>query len=563
MLIQLEVENVAIIEKINISMQKGFTVLTGETGAGKSIIIDSLNALLGSRVSRELIRSGAEKAFVQGLFSYTLENDNKFDELLESMGIESQEDRSILISRTFTESGKNVCRVNGTMVTVGMLKEIGQRLVDIHGQHDNQSLLRAEMHIELLDSFAGCELAAEKAEYQVSLRELNTLKAKLKSLAGVDKERERTLDILRFQIGEIEAARLYIGEDIELENKSKILTHSEDIILAFSNAYQWLRGDDGEDDCALDKIGLSLDALRKIEDLNPDYMSISNALEDIDEKLTDISREIRGIRDETEYDPKLHKNIEERISLIQGLKRKYGESVEDILKFLNDAKERLDEIERSEELILKIRKEIEAAEKNLHKRCEIMNKLRKEAAKKLEDGILKELKDLEMPKTQFEVSILSCPEEGFTENGTDKVEFLFSPNMGEPVKPLSKIVSGGEMSRVMLAIKTILADIDAIPTLVFDEIDTGVSGKAASKLGEKLKTVAKGHQVICITHHAQIASQANTHYLIEKEEKSGRTLTMVKQLEKIDRENEIIRLLSGEHATEAAKKLARELLVQG
>ncbi|NLE25315.1 MAG: DNA repair protein RecN [Clostridiaceae bacterium] len=563
MLIQLEVENVAIIEKINIPMQRGFTVLTGETGAGKSIIIDSLNALLGSRVSRELIRSGAEKAFVQGLFSYTLENDNKFDELLESMGIEPQEDRSILISRTFTESGKNVCRVNGTMVTVGMLKEIGQRLVDIHGQHDNQSLLRAEMHVELLDSFAGDKLAAEKAEYQESLRGLNTLKAKLKAIAGADKERERTLDILRFQIGEIEAARLYIGEDIELENKSKILTHSEDIISAFSNAYQWLRGDEGEDDSALDRIGLSLDAIRRIEDLDPDYMSISNALEDIDEKMTDISREIRRIRDGTEYDPKLHKNIEERISLIQGLKRKYGESVEDILKFLNDAKERLDEIERSEELILKIKKEIEAAEKSLHKRCEIMNRLRKEAAKKLEDGILKELKDLEMPKTQFEVSILSCPEEGFTENGTDKVEFLFSPNMGEPVKPLSKIVSGGEMSRVMLAIKTILADIDAIPTLVFDEIDTGVSGKAASKLGEKLKTVAKGHQVICITHHAQIASQANTHYLIEKEEKSGRTLTMVKQLEKIDRENEIIRLLSGEHATEAAKKLARELLVQG
>lgn len=563
MLIQLEVENVAIIEKINISMQEGFTVITGETGAGKSIVIDSLNALLGSRVSRELIRSGAEKAFVQGLFSYVSDNDNKFNELLESMGIEPQDDGSLLISRTFTESGKNICRVNGTMVTVGMLKEIGTKLVDIHGQHDNQSLLRAEMHIELLDLFAGDKLAAEKAEYQASLRELNSLKTKLRALTGVDKERERTIDILRFQIDEIEAARLFIGEDIELESKSKILTHSEDIISAFSNAYQWLRGEDGENNSALDKIGFSLDAIRRIRDLNPDYMNISDILEDINEKLTDLSREIRIIRDETEYDPNLHKNIEERISLIQGLKRKYGETIEDILNFLNDAKERLDEIERSEELIFKLRKEIETAEESLHKRCEVMNKLRKEAAKKLEDGILKELKDLEMPKTQFEVSILSCPEEGFTENGTDKVEFLFSPNMGEQLKPLSKIASGGEMSRVMLAIKTILADIDAIPTLVFDEIDTGVSGKAASKLGEKLRTVAKNHQVICITHHAQIASQANTHFLIEKEEKSGRTLTLVKQLEGSDRENEIIRLLSGEHATEAAKKLARELLVQG
>ncbi|NLX64517.1 MAG: DNA repair protein RecN [Clostridiaceae bacterium] len=563
MLVQLEVENVAIIEKITIPMQEGFTVLTGETGAGKSIIIDSLNALLGSRVSRELIRSGAEKAFVQGLFSYASDKSNKLDELLDSMGIEPQEDKSILISRTFTESGKNICRVNGTMVTVGMLKEIGQRLVDIHGQHDNQSLLRAETHIELLDSFAGEKLAAEKAEYRALLRELNSLKGKLKALAGNDKERERTLDMLRYQIDEIEAARLYIGEDIELDNKSRILAHAEDIISAFSNAYTWLYGDDGENESALDKIGLSLEAIRKIEDLNPEYKNIGDALEDINEKLSDITREIRIIRDRTEYDPQLHKHIEERISLIQGLKRKYGETMEDILKYCKDAKKRLDEIERSEELIVQFKKEIEEVEKKLHKHCEIMNKLRKDAAKKLEDGILNELKDLEMPRTQFEVSVVSCPEEGFTENGTDKVEFLFSPNMGEPLKPLSKIASGGEMSRVMLAIKTILADIDAIPTLVFDEIDTGVSGKAASKLGEKLKTVAKGHQVICITHHAQIASQANTHYLIEKEEKSGRTLTLVKKLEGADRENEIIRLLSGEHATEAAKKLARELLVQG
>lgn len=304
MLIQLEVENVAIIEKINISMQEGFTVITGETGAGKSIIIDSLNALLGSRVSRELIRSGAEKAFVQGLFSYVSDNDNKFNELLESMGIEPQDDGSLLISRTFTESGKNICRVNGTMVTVGMLKEIGTKLVDIHGQHDNQSLLRAEMHIELLDLFAGDKLAAEKAEYQASLRELNSLKTKLRALTGVDKERERTIDILRFQIDEIEAARLFIGEDIELESKSKILTHSEDIISAFSNAYQWLRGEDGENNSALDKIGFSLDAIRRIRDLNPDYMNISDILEDINEKLTDLSREIRIIRDETEYGSK-------------------------------------------------------------------------------------------------------------------------------------------------------------------------------------------------------------------------------------------------------------------
>lgn len=558
MLIQLEVENVAIIESLNIPIYDGFMVLTGETGAGKSIIIDSLNALLGSRVSRELIRSGAEKAFVQGLFSHGPE----LNGVLESMGIEPQEDGNILISRIFTESGKNICRINGSMVTVSMLRDIGQRLVDIHGQHDNQSLLRSETHIELLDSFAGEKMTLEKKEYRLLLDELNKLKAKLRAIKGEGKERERTMDTLKYQINEIESARLRAGEDEELESQSRIMLHAGDIISAFSQAYEFIRGDNIECENALDKIGSALETVRRIQELDYVYSNIANGLEDIEEKLLDISREIRIIRDKTEYDPSLHKSVEERISLIQGLKRKYGETIEDILQYLDNAKERLDEIERSEELILAIEGEIEAIEEGLHKKCGIINKLRNAAADRLETGILKELKDLEMPKTQFVVSITSCPEDGFNENGTDRVEFLFSPNVGEPVKPLSKIASGGEMSRVMLAIKSMLADTDAIPTLVFDEIDTGVSGKAASKLGEKLKTLAKGHQVICITHHAQIASQANAHYLIEKKEQDGRTLTSVKLLEKQEREDEITRLLSGEHVTEAARKLARELLTQ-
>jgi len=558
MLIQLDVENIAIIDKLNIPLFRGFNVLTGETGAGKSIIIDSLNALLGSRVSKELIRAGADRAFVQGLFSDTA----GMNDLLESFGIEPQEDGTLLVSRIFTESGKNICRVNGAMVTVSMLKEIGQRLVDIHGQHDNQSLLRPETHIELLDLFAGEKLAEVKKEYRVLLDRLNELKSKLRSLSGEDKERERTIDMLRYQISEIESANLRPGEDDELRRQSMILSHTEEIINSFSQAYQLIRGEDGDEQSALDKIGLSLDLVRKVESLDPEYESIGNALGELEERLVDISRDIRRIRDRTEYDPNLHRSIEERISLIQGLQRKYGETINDVLTYLDNAKRRLDEIERSEELILAIKEEIRRVEHDLNEKCAIMNKLRTEAAKRLEQGILKELSDLEMPRTQFLVSIVSCPEEGFTENGTDRAEFLFSPNAGEPLKPLSKIASGGEMSRCMLAIKTILADIDAIPTLVFDEIDTGVSGKAASRLGEKLRTVAGSHQVICITHHAQIASQADWHYLIEKKEQEGRTLTRVKLLEGSDREEEITRLLSGEHATETARNLARELLNQ-
>ncbi len=559
MLIQLLIENVAIIEKLNMTLFEGFNVLTGETGAGKSILIDSLNALLGSRVSRELIRAGSDKATVQGLFSH----DPSFAALLESYGIEPQEDETVLVSRTFTEAGKNICRINGTMITVTMLKDIGQKLVDIHGQHDNQSLLRTETHIGLLDLFSGERLVEEKRKYQAELEHLRELKARLRALSGEGKERERTLDMLRFQIEEIEKASLFIGEDNELERQSRLLSHAEEIISAFSNAYEWLRGEDTEDESALDKLGSSLEILQKIEELDPHYASICATLEDMQDKLTELSREVRYVRDGMEYDPKLHKRIEERISLIQGLKRKYGETIEDILQFLNGAKKRLDEIERSEELILSLKKDIEEMEQELHKMCGRMNGLRKEAAQLLQDSIQEELTALEMPKTQFAVTIAACPEEGFNEDGTDKVEFLFSPNLGEPLKPLSKIASGGEMSRVMLAIKSILANIDAIPTMVFDEIDTGVSGKAASKVGEKLKTVAKSHQVICITHHAQIACLADAHYLIEKKEQSGRTLTSVKLLKEEDRENEITRLLSGEHVTEAARSLARELLKDG
>lgn len=559
MLHQLQIENVAIIDKLQLSLFEGFNVLTGETGAGKSILIDSLNALLGSRVSRELIRSGAEKAVVQGLFSHGPE----LNGLLEELGIEPSEDGTLLISRTFTDAGKNICRVNGTMVTVAMLRDIGQRLVDIHGQHDNQSLLRPETHIELLDLFSGEELIREKTAYQARLQELQTLKAKLRSLSGEGKERERTLDMLRFQIEEIERANLYLGEDEELMRQSSLLSHAEEIIESLALAYDRVKGEDSEEESALDKLGAALSALQKIEDYDPQYASFASTLTEIVDKLTDLSRELRYSRDGLEYDPKHHKIIEDRISLIQGLKRKYGESIADILDFLKDSKEKLDQMERSEELIIALNAEIKALEEDLHRRCATLNALRKKAAKVLEQGIAKELADLEMPKTQFAVVIESCPQEGFTPEGTDKVEFVFSPNPGEPLRPLSKIASGGEMSRVMLAIKSILAHTDAIPSLIFDEIDTGVSGKAASKVGEKLKNLARNHQVLCITHHAQIASLAHAHFLIQKGEQSGRTLTSVTLLDEGNREKEITRLLSGEHATDAARSLARELLKQG
>lgn len=558
MLLQLEIENIAIIERLHIGIEPGLNILTGETGAGKSILIDSINALLGSRISRELIRSGAEKATVQGLFS----KHEGFDSILREFGIEPEEDGTILISRTMTESGKNTCRINGSLVTVAMLRDIGQRLIDIHGQHDNQSLLRVETHIGLLDLFVGERLVAIKAVYQKELEMLKDCQAKLRSLSGEGRERERLIGTLKYQVNEIRQANLYEGEDEELERQSRILAHAEEIISAFSLAYKSLKGEDGIDTGAQDRVQIALDSIRKVEEIDASYASICTALEEINEKLGDLSRDIRYTRDGTEYDPKLHKTVEERISLIQGLKKKYGGAIFDILRYERDSMNKLDELEGSEELIESLKSEIKTREAALTEKCGEMNRLRESASKLLEEGIMKELTDLEMPRTVFSTDIRSAPEEGFTADGTDRVEFLISPNLGEPLKPLSKIASGGEMSRVMLAIKAILADIDSIPTLIFDEIDSGVSGKAATRVGEKLSALAKRHQVLCITHHAQIASLADSHVLISKSVQDGRTVTTVKNLAGTDRENEITRLLSGEHVTDASRKLARELLNQ-
>lgn len=556
MLLQLEIENIAIIEALNISLEPGFNILTGETGAGKSILIDSINALLGSRISRELIRSGAEKATVQGLFS----KHGEIDSILREFGIEPEEDGTIIISRTMTESGKNTCRINGSLVTVAMLREVGQRLIDIHGQHDNQSLLRVETHIGLLDLFAGEELAAVKADYRKELEVLREYQAKLKALSGEGRERERLLESLGFQIDEIRRASLFEGEDEELERQSRILAHAEEITSAFAQAWQAIKGNDDDLPGAQDQLQNALEAIRKIEAIDSSYAAIASALEEINEKLNELSRDIRHTRDSTEYDPKLHKSVEDRISFIQGLKKKYGESVSDILKYEREAAARLDELERSAELIESLKDKIKAQEGVLDDKCGRMNALRHEAAKRLEEGIMNELAELEMPKTVFSAEIRSVPEEGYTPDGTDRVEFLISPNPGEPLKPLSKIASGGEMARVMLAIKAILADMDSIPTLIFDEIDSGVSGKAASRVGEKLRALAQKHQVLCVTHHAQIASLADSHMLISKAVQDGRTITEVRRLSGIDRENEITRLLSGEHVSDASKKLARELL---
>jgi DNA repair protein RecN (Recombination protein N) len=556
MLLTLKIENIAIIEQLELNFDKGFVVLTGETGAGKSILIDALNALLGGRITRDLIRTGSDKALVQGLFDVP----PSVAELLEDMGIEPLEDGSVLLQRNFTESGRNTCRINGALATVSMLKTIGERLVDIHGQHDNQSLLRPETHIVLLDFFAGSALFAKKAMYSKELKAWNVLNGELKELAGSGRDRERKMDMLRYQIDELEKVSIKMGEDEELEQKSQLLANAEGIVSAFSDSWSALRGDDENGKGAIDQLKFAALALKKVCGLSPDFQVVVDALEESIETLSDLSRDIRDIRDNTEFDPKLQQKIEERINVLQGIKRKYGEKLHDCLKYLDDSRNNLEILMNSEEKILEYRKRIQQQEAILDGICSDMHDARVNAAVILSTEIQKQLMDLEMPKTSFSVSIIQDKTHGYGENGTDLVEFLISTNSGEPMKPLSRIASGGEMSRVMLAIKTILADTDRIPTLIFDEIDSGVGGKAAQKVGLKLAGLSDKHQVLCVTHHAQIAGLADVHFYIEKRELNGRTHTQIHRLETIEREEEMTRLLSGEHRTESARNLARELL---
>ncbi|MFZ5988854.1 MAG: DNA repair protein RecN [Bacillota bacterium] len=562
MLQQLEIQNIAIIDKIAVELGEGLNVLTGETGAGKSIIIDSINAILGERLSKELIRTGRDKAVVEAVFQVEKE---RLSDLLESFGIEPEEDGTLIISREFTTAGKNTCRINGKIATVSMLKQIGERLIDVHGQHDNQSLLRTESHIELLDSFADIRIQGLKEEYLKHLEQYKQIKNKLKSLSGDKNERERKIDLLKFQIDEIKKAKLKVGEEADLERQRAVLVNSEKIIGTLSGAYECLGTGSKMDRSALDKINEVIGELNDINGLDERYGVITKRLEAVSYELDDIVTEIRSMRDEVEYNPGLLEQVEERLDLIFKLKKKYGDSIEEILEYLKNAKDELDEIINNEEIINKLMEDIEKKDEELYKIAKDINSERVKAAKLLEEKIGAELNDLEMKNARLKVNIefddtREKGERKYNHNGLDKVEFLISTNAGEPLKPLSKIASGGEMSRIMLAIKTILANVDRMPTLIFDEIDIGISGKAAQKVGEKLSYISKNHQVISVTHLAQIACMADNNFYIEKVIKNGNTETEVKRLSEKEVKNEIARIIGGANISEITIKHAEEML---
>ncbi|HPD01149.1 MAG TPA: DNA repair protein RecN [Acetivibrio sp.] len=562
MLQRLEIENIAIIDRVEIEFGEGLNVLTGETGAGKSIIIDSINAILGERMSKELIRTGRDKAVVEAVFHV---NPDRLSDLFESFGIECEEDGALIISREFTASGKNICRINGRIAAVSMLKKIGERLIDVHGQHDNQSLLRTESHIELLDSFADDKINILKDEYLKHFESYREIKNRLKSLTGDAGERERKIDILKFQIDEIKKAKLKAGEEEEIEKQREVLLNYEKIISTLSNAYEALDSGEKLGISALDRINKSVSDFCNIEDYDEKFSTLKKRLEAVSYELEDIVSEIRDLRDGIEYEPSVLEQLEERLDVLYRLKKKYGDSIEGILEYLENAKKELDELVNNEEIINRLKEDLKREDEKLYKLAKDINSERVKTAGLLENRIGSEFCDLEMKNTRLKVNIefddsMNDGERRYNNNGLDRVEFLISTNAGEPLKPLAKIASGGEMSRIMLAIKTILANVDKMPTMIFDEIDIGISGIAAQKVGEKLCYIAKNHQVISVTHLAQIACMADNNYYIEKVTKDGSTQTVVYCLDEEGKRNEIARIIGGAKVSDIALKHAEEML---
>lgn len=549
MLSNLQIENIAVIKSASIDFENGFNVMTGETGAGKSIVIDSLNAILGERTSRELIRSGADSASVCAEFQNV--GDNVKNEL-EKLGIEK--DDTLIVSRKLTPDGKNVCRINGMPATVSMLKALGVQLVNIHGQLDNQSLLSPETHCSFIDKLAGSgrELNEFKELYSLYIKKEN----ELKSLNTDVNEKNRRLDILNYQIEEIQKADIRPGEKDELTEKLGFLRNAEKVLDLLHAAYAALNGD-GEMPGAADVAADAASKLLSAADYSSDFTETANGVNDAAMNLSAYTEELRDKIYSLDYDPNETERAEERLDVIYRLSQKYGDSEEDILAYLENAEKERDALSFSDERAEQLRAETEKAYNEALAAAKKLSEIRIEAGKKFSADVERELAFLDMPSVKF---IVNDSVGELYENGIDNIEFLLSANAGEDPKPLSKIASGGELSRIMLAIKCVLSELDDIDTLIFDEIDSGVSGRAALKIAAKMKELSKTHQVICVTHLAQIAAFADEHKLISKEEKDGRTYTCIASLDYNGRKYELARIMGGLTVTQSILNSAEELL---
>ncbi|WP_314060286.1 DNA repair protein RecN [uncultured Vagococcus sp.] len=552
MLQELSIQNFAIISALDVSFGEGMTVLTGETGAGKSIIIDAVGLLVGGRGSTDYIRQGASKCVLEGQFSVV--PDSRLVLLLSELAIDF-EDNTVIISREISKSGKNACRVNGRLINTATLREIGSYLVDIHGQNEHQELMHAENHLRLLDQFGQKQISRLKARYDVAYGAYRETFSKVRNKQKHEKEFAQRIDMLQFQCEEIEAADLKIGEEAVLIDERHRLNNFQKIADGLTNSYEALTG--GETS-SLDQVGVAMNELIEIEGIDSEYLEVSDVVKNsyyqLQEAVTAISRMVDTLEmDETRID-----EVEFRLDTIRQLKRKYGESEEQILAYFADISAELMESILGENRSEQLEARLAEQEAELMGLADQLTSLRKEIAKKLEEAIVKQLKELYMEKTVFDVRVEK--EASFNETGQDKVEFFITTNPGEPLKPLVKVVSGGELSRIMLALKTIFSQTYGVTSIVFDEVDTGVSGRVAQAIANKIHQVAENSQVLCITHLPQVAAVADTQYFIEKQVKNKRTETSLKQLNDEERVLEVARMLSGDAITTLTKEHARELL---
>ena len=531
----LHIKNIGIIDEISIDLNKGFNVLTGETGAGKTLIIDSLEILAGGRFSKDMIRKGEEYSFVE--MSVSKDNTNE----------------DIILSREININGKNLCKINGRMVTVSELKQFMSSIIDIHGQHDNQSLLSTSTHIHMLDKFAGNDLKNLKTDYFKKYNEYKRVKEEIAKNYGDDKERQRKLDLLKYQSNEIQEASLVKGEEEELEEKKKKILNAEKISSNLQIAENEILN------ISLDSIASAMKALEKIEDINENYAKSAESIKGIYYDLEEMGRDISRYSQDIYFDDREIEQVEARLNLIFSMKRKYGNNIEEILKYKEQVEKEIYEIENLEEYTNKLKLDLKKLELEMKTMCKQIHEIREKVSKNLEEQVQKDLTDLEMKQTKFKVNINYDEEKEFNEDGQEEVEFLIMTNLGEDFKPLTKIASGGEMSRIMLAIKRVLADVDEIETLVFDEIDTGISGLASNKVAEKMKQISKTHQIICVTHLATIAAKGDSNYFISKEVENEKTKTNIALLTDNKLVEEIARIASGE-ITKVSMQYAKELI---
>ena len=555
MIEHLYIKNVALIDEVSVDFNEGLNILSGETGSGKSIIIDSINFVLGERASRDFIHKECDSAFVEMIVGIRSENVRN---ALSELGAETDEENNILLGRTINSKGKSICKINGKPVTVGMMKEVSSLLADIHGQHEHQSLLDPKRHIVLLDKFCSEKLDELKEKLAEETRQYRTIMKKMTDIVGSgDKEKQSVY--LKYQLEEIERAELKNGEEEELNKRYSLLTSTEKLKLLCASVLNELKRAEGSS--AEERISVALKKMYEIEQVDEDVKEICEQLETVSSLLYDVINSVSDYNDSVEYDPMELRDIEERLDMIYSLKRKYVKSsTDELIEFAKELRDKLSLIENSEADLQRLTEEKSEREKKIRHICDEMTKERTEAARKIEERIINSLKDLGMKDARFKIVIEKKPV--FNSNGRDKVEFMISANLGEELKPLAKIASGGEMSRVMLSMKAVLADADDIETFIFDEIDTGVSGRTAQQVAEKLAYISKNNQILCITHLPQIASMGDSNYLIEKTSDEKNTRTSIKEITGEDINKELARLIGGAEITENTMTAADEMKKQ-